>query len=167
MNRHSRRAAEKAKARGRTDDVSSRLSPQAIQEAHMSAEIKQLLQNASGAVSQALVATCSPDAVVKPADAIVLVVDGTSPMAPPELKKIGKKGFGVGASVRAQLAKVMAAESRVNPAIAEKIGKGQTCGREGHVDVCVSVASGCLIGCAECDLGFKRTAPEPVSPAAS
>jgi len=155
MNRREKRLSEKREKRGIGNDTASTFSREILEEAHLSQELQRLVQSAAGPISAILNGIYDPAFPLKPREVVIALLDSSSPLAPPELKKAGKKGYATTQLKREGLAMAMA-NNPLYADVVRDLNKPGACGHDDHVDLFVSTQEGGLLKCAECDLGFKR-----------
>ena len=132
--------------------MSSRFTTQEIRDGHASSAIKALLETVGPRIREEVARAYDPSSTMgKPESLIMLIADGTSPIAPSEIRKIGAKGVSTGVAIRSSLAEIL----KTNPLFAPMLERIRTPAKCGHLEFLASTRAGNLIQCTQCDLGVQ------------
>jgi hypothetical protein len=133
-------------------DIASRLSPKTIHEAHLSASIQGLLRSTDERIRYEVTRVWDPKSTMgKPRDLVLLIVDGTSPLAPREIKQAGAKGVGLNVAIREPFAEIL----KLDPRYVDLVRCLSVPAACGHLEFVASTADGFLIRCTQCMLGIQ------------
>ena len=126
----------------RGDDVAATAPPP---EARERGRMQVVLDAADEGIREAAAAAARGG--LAPGEHVVVVVDGTSPLAPPAVRKDGARGYGVRLARRGLLADAL---REALPEAAAQLDAPLACG---HLACLASTADGALLLCTACDLG--------------
>ena len=116
--------------------------------------IEELVKNARTSMQHA-VNYASDFSEEKIADTVLVVLDSTSPIAPPEMKANGQRVFGANLVNRGDLIRIVKARF---PGVAEKLTTQTACG---HLQYFASTIAGGVIMCTRCDLKLTPNGQTP------